>query len=175
MGAADTRDTPAAPGFSSPQRDLMSMVFCRGCGKEIHDTANACPHCGAPQGIVSRPGQNSATLPSISTNNTLVWILAFAPIIGSILEYILAYLVHGNEYRAQIALSKGYYFWVTLILNIVLSVLDEKNLQKSNIDTAPFGSAFLVPVYLFKRAKVLNQNKAYFIVWIACFAVALIS
>ncbi len=28
----------------------MSMVFCRGCGKQIHQTANACPHCGAPQG-----------------------------------------------------------------------------------------------------------------------------
>lgn len=27
----------------------MSMVFCRGCGKEIHSTANSCPHCGAPQ------------------------------------------------------------------------------------------------------------------------------
>jgi len=25
------------------------MVFCRGCGKEIHDTAPICPHCGAPQ------------------------------------------------------------------------------------------------------------------------------
>ncbi|WP_423709394.1 NINE protein [Undibacterium sp. WLX3042] len=28
----------------------MSMVFCRGCGKEIHETALTCPHCGAPQG-----------------------------------------------------------------------------------------------------------------------------
>ena len=27
----------------------MSMVFCRSCGKEIHNTALACPHCGAPQ------------------------------------------------------------------------------------------------------------------------------
>ncbi len=27
----------------------MSMVFCRGCGKEIHDSAPACPHCGAGQ------------------------------------------------------------------------------------------------------------------------------
>ncbi len=26
----------------------MSMVFCRGCGKEIHETALACPNCGAP-------------------------------------------------------------------------------------------------------------------------------
>lgn len=29
----------------------MAMVFCRGCGKEIHDSAPACPHCGAPQTI----------------------------------------------------------------------------------------------------------------------------
>jgi uncharacterized membrane protein YvbJ len=25
----------------------MSMVFCSGCGKEIHETALACPSCGA--------------------------------------------------------------------------------------------------------------------------------
>ena len=25
------------------------MVFCRGCGKEIHETAPTCPHCGALQ------------------------------------------------------------------------------------------------------------------------------
>lgn len=25
------------------------MVFCRGCGKEIHETAVTCPNCGAPQ------------------------------------------------------------------------------------------------------------------------------
>ena len=25
------------------------MVYCRGCGKEIHETATTCPNCGAPQ------------------------------------------------------------------------------------------------------------------------------
>ncbi len=29
----------------------MGMVFCRGCGKEIHDSAPTCPHCGAPQSV----------------------------------------------------------------------------------------------------------------------------
>jgi hypothetical protein len=24
----------------------MAMVFCRGCGKEVHETAILCPHCG---------------------------------------------------------------------------------------------------------------------------------
>lgn len=27
----------------------MSMVFCRGCGKEIHESAPTCPYCGATQ------------------------------------------------------------------------------------------------------------------------------
>lgn len=25
------------------------MIFCHGCGKEIHESAVTCPHCGAPQ------------------------------------------------------------------------------------------------------------------------------
>jgi TM2 domain-containing membrane protein YozV/Tfp pilus assembly protein PilE len=28
---------------------MSTMVYCRGCGKEIHNTAQACPSCGAPQ------------------------------------------------------------------------------------------------------------------------------
>lgn len=25
------------------------MIFCTGCGKELHETAPTCPHCGKPQ------------------------------------------------------------------------------------------------------------------------------
>jgi TM2 domain-containing membrane protein YozV len=27
----------------------MAMVFCTGCGKQIHDSAPTCPNCGAVQ------------------------------------------------------------------------------------------------------------------------------
>ncbi|WP_370598633.1 NINE protein [Plesiomonas shigelloides] len=27
------------------------MIFCRGCGKQIHSSAHTCPMCGAPQVI----------------------------------------------------------------------------------------------------------------------------
>lgn len=37
---------------------MSGMVFCRGCGKEIHSSAQACPHCGATQGL-STPGKKS--------------------------------------------------------------------------------------------------------------------
>ncbi|PRC92175.1 TM2 domain [Solimicrobium silvestre] len=30
---------------------MSDMVFCRGCGKEIHVTAPTCPGCGAPQRV----------------------------------------------------------------------------------------------------------------------------
>jgi len=28
---------------------MNAMVYCRACGKQVHDTATSCPHCGAPQ------------------------------------------------------------------------------------------------------------------------------
>jgi uncharacterized Tic20 family protein len=47
----------------------MDMVFCRGCGKEIHSTANMCPHCGAPQ-------KSSSTVVLDSKNiGLIIWIL----------------------------------------------------------------------------------------------------
>lgn len=36
------------------------MVFCRACGKELHETAPTCPHCGAVQLIQKVKGQDSA-------------------------------------------------------------------------------------------------------------------
>jgi uncharacterized membrane protein YhaH (DUF805 family) len=30
---------------------VAGLVFCRGCGAQIHETASACPKCGAPQGL----------------------------------------------------------------------------------------------------------------------------
>jgi uncharacterized membrane protein YhaH (DUF805 family) len=39
----------------------MTMVFCRGCGKEIHETAPICPHCGAPQTVQSEQSGNDSS------------------------------------------------------------------------------------------------------------------
>jgi hypothetical protein len=50
----------------------MSMVFCRGCGKEIHNTAPACPHCGASQ-TDTRP-----------TSSKFSWMSIVAIIVGGL-------------------------------------------------------------------------------------------
>ena len=98
-----------------------------------------------------------------SVNNTIVWILAFAPIIGLNIEAFLGGVFTTDSNK----------FWmITIVLNIVLSLLDERKLNAAGHNTRALGlgSAWLVPVYLFKRAKTLKHNMAYFIVWIGSFA-----
>jgi len=108
-------------------------------------------------------------------NNTVVWVLAFAPIIGLMLEYFVAGVVYSdNQDLAEAAASGGTFWYITLILNIALSYWDEKRLKKAGTNTEKFsGWVWLVPVYLFQRAKALKQNRAYFIVWIVCFVLVL--
>jgi len=45
------------------------MVYCRGCGKEIHETAKACPHCGAQN--------NSTVSPTSPKSRIAAALLAF--------------------------------------------------------------------------------------------------
>lgn len=107
-------------------------------------------------------------------NNALVWILAFAPVIGGFLELGLTELIYrGNVDAAESAMNEGKFWFVTLILNIALAFADEKLLTKAGHNTSKFkGWLWLVPVYLYQRAKATRQNLAYFMVWIVCFVVA---
>jgi hypothetical protein len=110
-------------------------------------------------------------------NNTVVWVLAFAPLIGYFVEWAIAGAVHGdNEYAAKVAMANSKYWFVTLALNIAISIFDEKRLKKAGHNTDKFrGWVWIVPVYLYQRARATKQNLAYFIVWIACFVLVLVS
>lgn len=41
------------------------MIACRGCGKEIHKTAETCPHCGAQQRTKRYKSKNAAAVLAI--------------------------------------------------------------------------------------------------------------
>lgn len=98
-------------------------------------------------------------------NNTIVWILAFAPFLGLVLQGFLAGFTQSDVQN----------FWcATLALNLVLSFADDKTLEAAGHDTKKMGvSAFLIPVYLFKRATFLKQGNSYAWVWVICFVLSL--
>ena len=74
------------------------------------------------------------------------------------------------------AMENASYWYITLALNLLLPFFDEKQLQKAGHNTSRFKSwVWLVPVYLCQRAQNLQQNLAYFIVWLACSALILLA
>lgn len=108
--------------------------------------------------------------------NGVVWTLAFAPLIGYILESVFAYAVNNSDSAADAAMSDSKYWFITLALNVGLSYFDEGRLNRAGYDTGKFKAmAWLVPVYLYKRAKALNQSLGYFIVWMVCFILTLLT
>jgi hypothetical protein len=52
------------------------MKFCRFCGKEIHETAPACPHCGGVQ--------HSTAASSHPTSNDPIWVPIASLVLGII-------------------------------------------------------------------------------------------
>ena len=88
---------------------MSGMVFCRGCGKEIHSTAPACPHCGAPQAVASTHGDQLP--PGVAGwswgafllnwiwaigNRTWIGLSALIPYVGFIMAIILG--IKGREW-----------------------------------------------------------------------------
>lgn len=158
---------------------MSELIHCYGCGNKVHISAAACPNCGAPARNAAPQAQAQAHPQAgtgIQVSNAVVWILAFAPIIGLLLESMMSGAMHHSERSAMRALAKNEYWYITVALNIGLSFFDEKRLTQSGINTQAFkGMVWLVPVYLFQRAKALGHGKGYFITWLVCFVLSLLT
>jgi len=133
--------------------------LCKFCKEEIATGAIKCKHCGSMQNTEILTASNSNTNAS-GISDVLVWIVAVTPILST----IMAIMLFGDE-RENI---DGVF---ALIINIVFCYMDAGNLKKQGFDTSNI-MAWLVPVYLYKRAKLLNQNMAYFAVWCVLFSIS---
>ncbi len=75
----------------------MAMVFCRGCGKEIHETAPMCPHCGAPQLMKDAAGaSDKKILPAFLLCFFLGWLGVHRFYVGKQGTAVLMFLTFGG-------------------------------------------------------------------------------
>ncbi|HPS31665.1 MAG TPA: DUF1566 domain-containing protein [bacterium] len=89
-------------------------------------------------------------------NNTFIWLLAFAPIFGTIIEGL---------FFQEVSFKRTMIFWT--VLNSGLAIIDDLNLKKAGHKTNNIGWAiFFVPVYIWRRASLTHQSKSYFWVWV---------
>jgi hypothetical protein len=113
-------------------------------------------------------------LTGTAVNNKVVWVLAFAPLIGYLLESFIAGLLGSTHSQWERDMSENRYWYVTVILNITLCLFDDRLLKQAGYDMRRFKWwVFVVPVYLYQRAKLLKQNQACFIAWIVCFFISI--
>ncbi|MFQ3071254.1 DUF4339 domain-containing protein [Neisseria polysaccharea] len=111
-----------------------------------------------------------------SVSNVMVWMIAFLPLAGEFIRGMILGSMYSNVYDLNQAIINGELWYVTLVLNIVFCIADGLMLKKAAIDVKRFiaWAFFLMPVYLYKRARYLNQSLAYFWVWIVCFIIAIV-
>lgn len=94
----------------------------------------------------------------------LIWVLAFAPLIGAFLEG----LVSGIARVPTTSL-----WWITLVLNCGLSVADQRRLNGAGYQTKGIGAALVVPVYMWHRAAALRHRPWYLAAWVTCFGLSM--
>ena len=139
----------------------MALIKCKECGKEISDTLDVCIHCGCP---LKNKKKDTPKIDNKKVSNKLIWLVSLLPII-SVLIYLLVWYLTKSYYLGIIIL-----ILIMCIFSILFIVLDYKKLNKLGLDKNTLGINkvynIIIPKYLFKRFRVLNQNPSYFIAWI---------
>ena len=104
-------------------------------------------------------------VPSFS-GNQVVWILAAAPLIGTLVQAGASGLTHKDP---------GSLWGISVLLNLILSAADAEMLKRRGVDPdkAGLNIAWLVPLYLHRRAEALGHSQAYLLTWLSTFGISL--
>ncbi len=174
QAAGPTPPTAANPGFQPPQdfdEQLRKVAKLRDEGVLTEDEFSVLKKKILGLGTVANSiSSHTESVPSVPlpvsgpVNHSLVWINAFVPIFGIVLDTILV--------------EMGLTMWLgTLIvigINCLLMTKDEKQLRTQGLPTKELGSAWVVPVYLFKRVQVVGGGYGYAVCWMVTFSINLL-
>ncbi|MBI4028039.1 MAG: DUF4339 domain-containing protein [Verrucomicrobia bacterium] len=104
--------------------------------------------------------------PLISTiapvDHSIAWVAAFVPLSGLILDAIFL----------SMGLSTWFATAIIIVINCLMLSADEKKLRALGFKTESLGSAWLIPVYLFKRVQVVGSGYGYAVCWMITFFVS---
>lgn len=161
---------PGQPNFEGRRRRSARKIkgYCDTCMQAWYEDDLKCPSCGGDDYTMNSeyaPSPYESETAKKPISNTIVWIIAVLPIIGLIIENAVA--LASNR-------SLNDMWWITLVLNTALCWWDERRVRKQRHDFNLSSVVFLVPVYLFQRAKRLKHNFSYFIVWLVTFAIIIL-
>jgi hypothetical protein len=102
-------------------------------------------------------------------SSAFAWGLAFTPVIGGLFQ---SYMVNNNLFLTDELSS--YHWFIPLVLSIFLCFIDKEALKKDGYNIKKVDNfAWLPPMYLFRRAKLLNSSPYSSFLWIIFFFIFL--
>lgn len=119
----------------------MSMVFCRGCGKEIHETARACPQCGAVQNV-----QLNTFAPDQDDKSAIDWYI----------DAFRQYVVFTGRARRK---AYWYFVLINLVVSILLSVIGTL-VSDGGVVNGLYSLASLVPSIAVGVRRLHDSNRS---------------
>jgi len=145
-------------------------MICPYCKSKVPAKGAYCSYCG--ERILGKEAQiekAQRTERKVMTDDSEVWISAFAPILG-----IVLFLYLGLWARLRVETAAFTAGSITIAFTIGLLVLDWYKLkgQGFNLDALPLAMVLITPYYLFRRAFVVNGSVAPGVVWFVCFIIA---
>lgn len=120
-------------------------------------------------------------------NTLTLWLLVVSPLIATFIRLIIKYVQFNSGldigmtddqsevWLSQVVLDSSYW-WVTPAISIGLSYVNLHFLKQSHgIERQSIGRfAFIVPLYLYKRAVLLNTDKRTMWIWIGLYAATIL-
>ncbi|WP_194788207.1 DUF4190 domain-containing protein [Pseudomonas sp. UFMG81] len=85
----------------------MAMVYCRGCARQLHETAPTCPQCGAPQHATSSTKPAGGESPWMGIVSLMLGILCFMT------------LFDDSAWEDETLLGLGLFASTSLILGVI--------------------------------------------------------
>ncbi|RKY06411.1 MAG: hypothetical protein DRP56_07460 [Planctomycetota bacterium] len=180
----DHRELHDPQPFNNSFQDNQSHNSASGMGSQTineGDATKTCPHCG---GIVlaiakkckycksfldSPERMNDALSPAMQQNTRVSDIYIGMCIVVLILSVLVNII--SLQLRVQ---SEGGVSVIILLLNALFLYFDERMLKRNGIPTDELASVWLIPVYLFKRARLTSGSNGYAISWIIIFVISVL-
>jgi len=88
--------------------------------------------------------------------NIIVWSLSIAPLLGVAIQALVSNLT---------TIRFNTLWVITIAINVAIAIYDAELLKKQGLYNQEMGNPMSVPVYLFKRSKILDQSPIYLVIW----------
>lgn len=170
--------TPPADGNESGAATPENVAGTPPPVPENAGTPSATPEAAAPAAAAvpvpapeASAAEAAAAAPRVSaedasTNRLIAWLIACVPLMGSLITLFTG--IGASSWGASAILY--------CVLNSIFCSIDESRLKKQGFDTSScswFWGALLVPVYIYRRARLVGDDNSYFIGWFVMLGVSM--